>query len=147
MATFVPGQELGRAFYGEVVRPLLGATPHGAALLGWGSDVLGYDTQRSVDHGWGPRLLIFVDDENVLATRERVDACLPEMFRGWPVRFGWDEVPVSSQVTVTALRPWLLDQLGVDALSALSTRTGCSCRSNEFLASWPGLFTQTTVGS
>jgi Domain of unknown function (DUF4037) len=122
VATFVPGQELGRAFYGEVVRPLLGATPHGAALLGWGSDVLGYDTQRSVDHGWGPRLLIFVDDDAVLATREAVDASLPEMFRGWPVRFGWDEVPVSSHVTVTALRPWLLDQLGVDALSALSTR-------------------------
>ena len=31
-------------------------------------------------------------------------------------------MPVSSHVTVTALRPWLLDQLGVDALSALSTR-------------------------
>ena len=50
------------------------------------------------------------------------DAGFPEMFRGWPVHFGWDEVPVSSHVTVTALRPWLLDQLGVDALSALSTR-------------------------
>lgn len=147
VATFVPGQELARAFYGEVVRPLLGATPHGAALLGWGSDVLGYDTQRSADHGWGPRLLIFVDGESVLATRGAVDAGLPEMFRGWPVRFGWDEVPVSSHVTVTALRPWLIDQLGVDALSALSTRDWLLMPQQRILGVVAGLFTQTTVGA
>jgi hypothetical protein len=48
---FIPAAELSRAFYAEVVRPLLGDRPHGAALLGWGSDVLGYDTERSTDHG------------------------------------------------------------------------------------------------
>jgi hypothetical protein len=117
--TFVPAQELSHAFYDEAVRPLLRDRPHGAALLGWGSDVLGYDTERSTDHGWGPRLLIFVDDEDIRWTREAVDAGLPETFRGWPVRFGWDEAPVSSHVTVTALRPWLVSQLGVDPLSDL----------------------------
>jgi Domain of unknown function (DUF4037) len=119
---FVPAQELSRAFYDEVVRRLLRGTPHSAALLGWGSDVLGYDTERSVDHGWGPRLLIFVADEDVTRTRDVVEAGLPETFRGWPVRFGWDEVPVSSHVMVTALRPWFIAQLGVDALSQLRTR-------------------------
>lgn len=54
---FIPAAELSGAFYAETVRPLLGACPHGAALLGWGSDVPGYDTERSTDHGWGPRLL------------------------------------------------------------------------------------------
>jgi len=53
---FVSGQELSRRFYREVVEPLVRPWPHAAALLGWGSDVLGYDTERSVDHGWGPRL-------------------------------------------------------------------------------------------
>jgi len=58
---WIPGLELSRGFYHDVVRPLLGDVRHSAGLLGWGSDVLGYDTARSTDHGWGPRLLVFVD--------------------------------------------------------------------------------------
>ena len=58
---FTPGLELSGSFYREVVRPLVAGREHAAALLGWGSDVLGFDTARSTDHGWGPRLLIFVD--------------------------------------------------------------------------------------
>src|SRR4029450_2280481 len=56
---FVPGVELSRAFYEEVVAPLLAGEQHAAALLGTGSDVLGYDTVRSTHHGWGPRLRLF----------------------------------------------------------------------------------------
>ena len=54
MAEFVPGQVLCAAFYAEVVAPLLDGMPHAAALWGTGSDVLGYDTVQSTDHGWGP---------------------------------------------------------------------------------------------
>jgi hypothetical protein len=53
MAEFVPGVELARAFYQEVVAPRLGGVRHSAARLGPGSDVLGYDTARSTDHDWG----------------------------------------------------------------------------------------------
>lgn len=46
MPEFVPGLELSRSFYEEVVRPLLDdAFPglvHSAALLGPGSEVLGF---------------------------------------------------------------------------------------------------------
>jgi hypothetical protein len=103
---FVPAAELSRAFYEEVVRPLLGDRRHGAALLGSGSDVLGYDTQRSTDHGWGPRLLVFLDDQGAVeAAQEWVSARLPEEFRGWPVRFGWDGVETTDHVTVTTDLP------------------------------------------
>jgi hypothetical protein len=57
VSEFTPGTELSGAFYRDAVRPLLGGRPHAAALLGWGSEVLGLDTPRSTDHGWGPRLL------------------------------------------------------------------------------------------
>lgn len=63
--SFIPAAELSAAFYAEVVRPLLDRRPHSAALLGWGSDVLVYDTERSTDHGWGPRLTVFLEGATV----------------------------------------------------------------------------------
>jgi hypothetical protein len=120
-AGFVSARELSRAFYGEVVRPLLAGRTHAAALLGWGSDVLWYDTARSTDHGWGPRLLVFVADREVVEeVVPRLDGALPETFRGWPVRYGWDEVPVAHRVTVATLPAWLVEFLGVDATAGMS---------------------------
>ena len=117
---FLPGAELSGAFYREVVRPLL-PRPHAAALLGWGSDVLGYDTARSTDHGWGPRLLVLLASEDgAEELRHVLDARLPERFRGLPVRFGWDTVAPTHHVTVATLSAWLLDQLGVDAAHGMS---------------------------
>jgi Domain of unknown function (DUF4037) len=118
--SFVPARELCGAFYAEAVRPLLAARPHSAALLGWGSDVLGYDTARSTDHGWGPRLLVIVERADVETVSGLLDDQLPELFRGWPVRYGWDNVPASHHVTVTTLSRWSLDQLGVDATVGMS---------------------------
>jgi Domain of unknown function (DUF4037) len=111
---FVPGIDLARAFYENAVARILQGTPHAAALLGWGSDVLGFDTARSVDHGWGPRLSVFVEPTDVAGIRAAVDAGLPETFRGWPTRYGWDEVPVSHHVEVESLPDWLRRHLGFD---------------------------------
>lgn len=118
---FVSARELSRAFYGEVVRPLVGGRPHAAALLGWGSDVLGYDTARSTDHGWGPRLTVFVErGDAVEELRAALDAGLPERFRDWPVRYGWDAGPATHRVTVALLPAWLAEHLGVDACAGMS---------------------------
>jgi hypothetical protein len=54
------GLELSRRFYERVVGPLLGGRPHAAALLGHGSEVLGYDDDVSPDHDFGPRLQLFL---------------------------------------------------------------------------------------
>lgn len=119
--SFLPGMQLSGEFYAEVVRPVLDGNPHGAALLGWGSDVLGYDTERSTDHGWGPRLLVFVDgEESVEEIQIMVASRLPERFRGWPVRFGWDAVEPTHHVTVTTLASWLVGHLGVNATAGMS---------------------------
>jgi len=116
---FVPGIELARGLYDDVVAPLLDDVPHSAALLGWGSDVLGFDTERSTDHGWGPRLQVFVADE-ADAVGALLDERLPETYRGWPLRFGWDDYAPRRHVEVTELGAWLEQHLGVDARRGLT---------------------------
>lgn len=110
----MPGLELNAGFYGEVVEPLVRRHSHAAALLGWGSDVLGYDTARSTDHGWGPRLQIFVEPNDINDVRQAVDEGLPETYSSMQVRFGWDDNPVRHRVDVTTLSEWLERQLGLD---------------------------------
>lgn len=122
-ASFVPGATLNAGFYREIVRPLLGDLPHAAGLLGWGSDVLGYDTARSTDHGWGPRLLVLCDaGADVGATAAVLDERLPDSYAGWPVRYGWDDVAARHWVEVRTLPDWLEEQIGVDVSGGVSTR-------------------------
>src|SRR5437762_76925 len=63
---FIPGAELCRLFYDEGIRPIMDrrfpAVSYGAARLDNGSDVLGFDTPVSMDHGWGPRLNLYIAD-------------------------------------------------------------------------------------
>ncbi len=118
---FVPSLELNARFYDEVVGPMVRGWPHSAGLLGWGSEVLGFDTPRSTDHGWGLRLVVFVDAGDVDAARRAVNDGLPEMFEGWPVRYGWDLFPVAHHVEVTTLARWLVDTIGCDATEEMST--------------------------
>lgn len=117
---FTPGLELARAFYEEVVAPLLAGVEHSAALLGTGSDVLGFDTARSTDHGWGLRLQVFVAADDIARVVALVDERLPDEFRGWPTRYGWDAFPVTHHVTVTTLTGWLHDRLGFDPLQPIA---------------------------
>jgi len=114
MGAFVPGLELNARFYAEVVAPLLARWPHAAARLGTGSEVLGFDTERSTDHGWGPRLTVLVDAGALDAVAGAIETGLPDAFGGWPVRYGWDAVPVQHHVRVLTLPRWLRSELGVD---------------------------------
>ncbi|NDJ86042.1 MAG: hypothetical protein GYB66_09165 [Chloroflexi bacterium] len=89
MADFIPGLELNRRFYHDTIRPLLDqylpGLAHDAALIGSGSDILGFDTPRSTDHDWGPRAYLFLneadfrDHANEIMERLRYD--LPRQFR------------------------------------------------------------------
>jgi uncharacterized protein DUF4037 len=134
---FVPGLDLARGFYAEVVRPLLQeefpGLDYAAALLGPGSDVAGYDTGRSTDHDWGPRLQVFLDDndgdrdDNNDGDAARLTAMLadrlPGEFRGYPVRFPVTREPdgiARHRVAVTGLGAWLTGQLGFDPRRAVT---------------------------
>jgi hypothetical protein len=124
MSRFVPGLELSRDFYAEVVRPLVAGVPHSAALVGGGSEVLAFDTERSTDHDWGPRVVLFVDPARVAETATGVEAGLavrlPPRFRGYPTRFGSDRTPAGHGVRVTDVPSWLRDTVGFDALGEIT---------------------------
>jgi uncharacterized protein DUF4037 len=108
---FVPGRQLCAAFYRDVVAPAL-PVPHAAGLLGAGSDVLGYDTERSTDHDWGPRCRVFVDREALDAARAAIAHALPEEYDGWPVALGRDGRQPRPQVLVDTLSGWLRAETG-----------------------------------
>jgi hypothetical protein len=92
MPTFLAGIELNRRFYREVVRPLLDESfpslPYAAALLGPGSEVLGFDTAMSMDHDWGLRLLVVpraADAAVIDALEHLLHQRLPSQFLGYPI--------------------------------------------------------------
>ncbi|HLJ32269.1 MAG TPA: DUF4037 domain-containing protein [Ktedonobacteraceae bacterium] len=92
MTPFIPGIELCRRFYEEAVNPLFEryfpALPYAAALIGHGSDVLGFDTAMSMDHDWGPRLQLFFREQDIPlfpTIDEMLRSHLPHMFVGFPV--------------------------------------------------------------
>jgi Domain of unknown function (DUF4037) len=113
MVGFVPGVELCRNFYAEVVAPAVGA-PHGAALLGSGSDVLGYDTERSTDHDWGPRCQLFVQASDLDEVRSRVLTSLPKGYGGRLLAIGRDGERLEPKVVIATLPAWLEGELGWD---------------------------------
>ena len=114
------GRALAALFYEGVVRALVGPQNHAAALIGFGSDVLGFDTERSTDHGWGPRLQIFVAEDDREFVSKAIERGLPETFRGLRTRFGWDAHPVTHHVDVAVLGSWLRGRLGCDPTGALT---------------------------
>jgi hypothetical protein len=93
---FVPGLELSARFYREAVAGLLPAVPHTAARIGTGSEVLGFDTPRSTDHNWGPRLQIFLQ---------------PDDAHG---HIGESVTDLSSYLEVTTFDAWFDRHLGFD---------------------------------
>lgn len=119
--TFLPGLELAERFHDAAVSPVLAealaGVPYSAALIGGGSEVQGYDTARSTDHAWGPRLLLFLGDDDhrthAAELAARLDRELPERFLGHPVRFAYPPgTPARHWVQVHSLREYVTARLG-----------------------------------
>ncbi|MEW9550621.1 DUF4037 domain-containing protein [Nonomuraea sp. NPDC050783] len=115
----MPGIELSRAFYHEVVAPLVPRIAHSAALVGPGSEVLAFDTARSADHDWGPRVLVFVAGEDVAEVETKVLSGLPERFRGLETVFSYHG-QVRPGVRVCEPGAWLREQLGFDPRAGMT---------------------------
>jgi len=92
---FMPGLALGRMLYEEagreIIETIVSQGSYAAALIGYGSDVLGYDSARSTDHNWGPRFQVFLDQETAARRSDELDAALrnnlPHVFHGFATGF------------------------------------------------------------
>ncbi|MEV8633599.1 DUF4037 domain-containing protein [Streptosporangium sp. NPDC051023] len=116
MSSFVPGLQLSRDFYTQVVQPIVADVPHSAALIGPGSEVLAFDTERSTDHDWGPRVVLFVAPGQVGQIGATLARGLPGTFCGYPV------IPDGNGGThVTDVATWFTQKLGFDPLRAVTT--------------------------
>jgi hypothetical protein len=104
--------------------------PFSAALIGWGSEVLGFDTPMSRDHHWGPRVLLFVNDEDSSRFKDEISRALsdnlPYEFLGYSTNYSKPDSngvryalkikrgPVNHMVQIFTLKSFFEARLGFD---------------------------------
>lgn len=131
---FIPGLKLSKLFYESKVKPILDrAFPrvrHSAALIGWGSEVLGFDTHISRDHHWGPRVLLFLNEKDFPKLKDTISevlsAELPYEFMGYSTNYSKpepngvrhpvkiDSGPVDHMINIYTVRSFFQARLGFD---------------------------------
>src|SRR5262245_59065138 len=131
---FIPGAKICGQFYTEAVRPILSSdfphVKHAAALIGSGSEVLGFDDDVSTDHHWGPRVMLFIEAENQPEAQiiQILSQKLPYEFHGYPTNSTppdpedngtqllqpITEGPINHRVTVQTIRGFVMDYIGFD---------------------------------
>ena len=141
MAEFIPGLELSGQYYWEAVRPILDADypdlAHSAGLIGAGSEVLGFDTEMSADHNWGPQVILYLSeaDHARLAgeLHEMLGYKLPFSYRGYATHFerapeepgtlvpgSASRRPIHHLVHITTLHAFVKRHTGVDLEEVLT---------------------------
>jgi hypothetical protein len=118
------GIELSEGFFRELVRPAIEREfPQvidgvSAAIIGDGSEVLGFDDESSRDHNFSPRVTLFLEDSLCARSGDglvgKLRSSLPDEYRG--VKLLWEEH--RSAVRVLPLPGWFLEHLGRPALPA-----------------------------
>lgn len=128
---FIKGLELNKGFYIDIVKPLLYKKYpnllYSAALLGYGSDVLGFDTEISMDHNWGPRLQLFIDDKDLIGELTNYFGYeLPLFYNNFSVNFtkpGYDGTirmesaskrPINHLIEITTFEDYLKNRYSMN---------------------------------
>jgi hypothetical protein len=128
------GLELSEAFYWEIVRPIIAnqfpqlLEKHAAGLIGYGSDVLGYDDELSRDHEWGARCYIWLLDSDydlyAASLNHAFNEKIPTLYKGYPARFSVDVshevlIPYNGEsnlhhIAITSVSRHMKIQLGIN---------------------------------
>lgn len=141
MRKFIKGLDLCEQFFYDVVKPILDDQfpylKYSAGLIGYGSDVLGFDDEISTDHMWGPRLYLFLDDKDI-GLKDKILSTfsknLPYIYKGYSVNFS-DPDPkdggirhaesitsgmVSPLIFIHTISEYLTDYLGMNNFTNLT---------------------------
>ncbi|PCJ15750.1 MAG: hypothetical protein COB02_17735 [Candidatus Cloacimonadota bacterium] len=94
MTNFIKGLKLSEMFFKEVVQTIIKESfsnlKYAAALIGAGSEVLSYDTEMSTDHHWGPRVMLFLEEQSY-HLKDNISKILseklPPNFHGYSTHF------------------------------------------------------------
>ncbi len=165
---FVPGLKLSARFYRELVGPILEARfaglSYAAALIGGGSEVLGFDDVVSSDHDWGPRLLLFLQDADhsrlAGAIHDTLARWLPYEFLGYPTNFTEpdptdngtqllaevDNGPINHRVEIWTVQGYFLHHLNFDLQQQLHPADWLSFSDQRLLEVTAGAIYHDAVG-
>jgi Domain of unknown function (DUF4037) len=158
MPDFIPGLRLSRLFYENQVQPILKEyfrkLRYSAALLGWGSEVLGFDTALSRDHHWGPRVLLFLNSTDFPkfqpAVSQTLSNRLPYEFMGYSTNFSAPEPngvrhpvkiksgPVNHMVNIYTPQKFFQERLGIDPTRKIKATDWLTMRQQRLLEAVSG---------
>jgi hypothetical protein len=140
MKSFIKGLKLSERFYKEAVKPITDrefpGLKYSAGLIGYGSEVLGFDTEISTDHHWGPRVLLFLTESDFFSIKEHLDLVLRNNlqvdFLGYSVNYNSgdnigvrlpitvDKGPVNHFVEFYTVKDFLSKRLGMESVESLT---------------------------
>jgi len=154
---FVSGIQLSRALYEGFVRPTMArlypTVPYAAALIGPGSEVLGYDTEQSTDHDWGPRLQLFLGDTDCAQAGQGIAAAvhsaLPQQVLGYPTTLATDNASEEREyraVTVHTAGRYFESVLGADPSGELGPAAWLTFTDQHLRSLTTGAMFQDAVG-
>ncbi len=133
MSKFIKGIELSEGFFHScakgIIEEHLPGLRYTAGLIGYGSDVLGYDDAVSTDHMWGPRFYLFLGKEDISQKDilfRVLSENLPYTYKGYSVNFTEpdpkdcgvrrpqliNEGKVNPLIFIQTFDEYLLEQLG-----------------------------------
>ncbi len=167
MPEFIKGRELCRGFFLDTAKPVLDKyfpdLRYSAGLLGYGSDVLGYDDEVSRDHMWGPRFYLFLAPADMVRKEEILSVLarnLPYTYRGYSVNFSRPDpndhgVRRPEFVTSGTVDPliftetfddFLTEQLGTSSPEAMSAADWLTVSEHRLLSLAAGTFFEDRLG-
>jgi hypothetical protein len=132
--------ELNRKYYNECVSGIIRnycpdlAEKHAAALIGWGSEVLGNDDDYSKRYGWGPRVLLFLTPGDHITWGNKLLSIfqkhVPCTFLGHPTRYTKEGPPQPTEniddsevgIAITTCERFVEFYLGLTDFNFLKTR-------------------------
>ena len=142
MTKFIKGLELCEGFFNECAKPIIDIyfpnLQYSAGLIGYGSDVLGYDDEVSRDHMWGPRFYMFLGENDINQKDEifnRFAENLPYEYMGYSVNFTEpdpndcgvqhpqfiDSGKVNPLIFIQTFNEFLIDEIGTADLDNITS--------------------------